>query len=375
MKKFLLLCAAAFLSTAASAQTYRLDSIYSSLGNDETIFGYDTDGRFNRVERHDYTGLVYYDSLLYNSNGQIETDYCYQGREDGEGFMLVSKCCYGYDDNGNMIWRDNYNSGGSETLTQSAHLVYTYDDQNHLEKCSEYWADDLENPFAIMAYTYNEAGQLESVAEKYADFFNPSDIEETFRTVYEYDGLGQLVSAKGYNVNYGDLSLANEKQYDYDDQGNVTEDRIESNGNVVSKNQYQYDLTVDAADIYYPVSNEYNIGRTFGLKNKLLSTDVYVNNGDGLTYGYTLTYVFGHPGTSDIKQVAGPLAFVDAGAKTLRVVGGANSVVSVYNQGGQLVLNVSGRDRVDLSSLPSGLYVAHVRSVGAPAASYKFILK
>ena len=62
-KTLLLLGAAALFSSAASAQSTRLASIYSNDEYEFTLFGYDDQGRFNRVERHDYNGSIYYDSL------------------------------------------------------------------------------------------------------------------------------------------------------------------------------------------------------------------------------------------------------------------------------------------------------------------------
>lgn len=153
-KTLLLLGAAALFSSAASAQSTRLASIYSNDEYEFTLFGYDDQGRFNRVERHDYNGSIYYDSLVFNDKSQIEVDYAFQNRDNDEGYKLMAKCTYGYDKNGNVEWRDNYNSFGSDELSQSAHIVYTYDAKNRMTRQAQYWANDYENPFAIITYTY-----------------------------------------------------------------------------------------------------------------------------------------------------------------------------------------------------------------------------
>ena len=186
-KTLLLLGAAALFSSAASAQSTRLASIYSNDEYEFTLFGYDDQGRFNRVERHDYNGSIYYDSLVFNDKSQIEVDYAFQNRDNDEGYKLMAKCTYGYDKNGNVEWRDNYNSFGSDGLSQSAHIVYTYDAKNRMTRQAQYWANDYENPFAIITYTYNELGQHITTVESYSDFFDPSVFTEANKNVYEYN--------------------------------------------------------------------------------------------------------------------------------------------------------------------------------------------
>ena len=206
-KTLLLLGAAALFSSAASAQSTRLASIYSNDGYEFTLFGYDDQGRFNRVERHDYNGSIYYDSLVFNDKSQIEVDYAFQNRDNDEGYKLMAKCTYGYDKNGNVEWRDNYNSFGSDELSQSAHIVYTYDAKNRMTRHAQYCANDYENPFAIITYTYNELGQHITTVESYSDFFDPSVFTEANKNVYEYNAKGQITNIKRYSVNEGRLSL------------------------------------------------------------------------------------------------------------------------------------------------------------------------
>lgn len=378
-KTLLLLGAAALFSSAASAQSTRLASIYSNDEYEFTLFGYDDQGRFNRVERHDYNGSIYYDSLVFNDKSQIEVDYAFQNRDNDEGYKLMAKCTYGYDKNGNVEWRDNYNSFGSDELSQSAHIVYTYDAKNRMTRQAQYWANDYENPFAIITYTYNELGQHITTVESYSDFFDPSVFTEANKNVYEYNAKGQITNIKRYSVNEGQYELANTEEFDYDDLGNVTEDRIVVSSRIVAKNVYRYNTSVDASDIYYPASHEYNIGRTFGVNSQLEEEDIYADADDDdvdeAIYAYTLIYHYEANDPNKVEQVTSTKAYVDANAKEIHFGGDVTCVVSIYGQDGKLVLNTSARGKADLSTLPAGMYIARVQGVGTVPSFHKFVIK
>lgn len=380
MKKLLLLFSVALLSTAtASAQSSRLKSITSSDDYIHFEYTYDDKGRFSKVYREDFGGTTYNDTLCYNAKSQIEFDITYQYFEDDDKFKLVSKCCYGYDDNGNVAWRDNYNSFGGSELSQSAHITYDYDADNHMIKQSQYWSFDLDNPFAIIEYTYNEAGQHVSTSEKYADFYNPSSFEKSGKTEYTYNDLGQLVNVKYYSIYQGETTLNNTEEYDYDELGNVKEHRSVAANHVTAKNVYRYDADVPASEVLYPVSNEYNIGLTFELNNKLTEEDVYAdaNNdgGDDVVYAYTNTYSYEPCGTADVSWVKGHAPFVDVNGKVLNLGGDSNCSVWVYGQGGKLVLSLNAHGTADLSALPAGIYIAKVKEFNGEASYHKFLIK
>ena len=82
---------------------------------------------------------------------------------------------------------------------------------------TQYWANDYENPFAIITYTYNELGQHITTVESYSDFFDPSVFTEANKNVYEYNAKGQITNVKRYSVNEGQYELANTEEFDYDD--------------------------------------------------------------------------------------------------------------------------------------------------------------
>lgn len=377
MKKNLLaLGMAAFLCSSASAQSYRLCTIASDDDIEVEHFAYDDKGRFNRVHHEDQQ-IVYYDTLAYNDKNQIEVDYAYQDRQRDGNYAITSKCCYGYDEAGNMAWRDNYNSYGGE-LTQSARITYEYA-KGHLVCQRQYWAFDLDNPFAVIDYVYNDAWQLTAHYVKYADFFDPSAFEESSKAEYEYDQQGQLVKLSFYNVDEGEYVLANTEEYDYDALGNVTEVRSRTDHGVNSRNVFHYDTSVDGSQILYPGSHEYNIGLTLGLKSKLTAQDVYIKDADDDTgepvFAYTRHYSYEPCGTSKVATLASREDWVDARAKVVHLGSDAPCTVSVYGRDGKLVLSLNARGTADLSTLPAGMYIVSVRGLGGAASHHKVVLQ
>lgn len=380
MKKSLLLAGVALLaSVSVSAQSCRLKSVTSSDDLIHLTYSYDDNGRFSRVHRDALDDITYYDTLYYNAKDQIDSDLTYQYFNDDDAYRLVSKCCYGYDDNGNVVWRDNYNLLGGTELQQSAHIVYTYDDANHMIKQAQYWAFDLNNPFTVIEYTYNEGGQLTVASERYADFATPTLLKEGCRVEYDYDQKGQMVRSYNYSIENGEASLTTSNEYDYDELGNVVEHRVVLGSSVTAKNVYRYDVSVPASEVLYPVSHEYNIGLTFGLNSKLVEEDVYAddNNDDVVqaVYVYTNTYSYETCGTSGIQQVTTPAVWVDANAKVLRLVNGGSCDVRVYGQGGTLVLSLRAKGSADLSTLPAGIYFAKVKDASGVAYYQKFLIR
>ena len=88
--------------------------------------------------------------------------------------------------------------------------------KNRMTRQAQYWANDYENPFAIITYTYNELGQHITTVESYSDFFDPSVFTEANKNVYEYNAKGQITNIKRYSVNEGQYELANTEEFDYD---------------------------------------------------------------------------------------------------------------------------------------------------------------
>lgn len=379
MKKNLLVWGmATLLSASASAQSYRLCTIASDDDVEMEKFSYDDKGRFNRLHHEDLQ-IIYYDTLVYNDKNQIETDYAYQDRYADGNYVLKSKCCYGYDEAGNVAWRDNYNTYGSGELTQSARITYEYSANQHLLCERQYWADDLQNPFAIIDYVYNDAWQLTSTCVRYADFFDPSAFEESSKTDYTYDEKGNLVKISYYNVDGGQYAFSNAEEYDYDELGNVVEYRNRSDHAVNTKNVYHYDTTVDGAQVLYPASHERNIGLTFGLNNMLTTQDVYVNadddESDEPVYAYTRHFTYEPCGTSKVASLASRMDYVDARAKVIHLDGDTPCAVSVYGKDGKLALSLDACGTADLSTLPAGVYIARVKHLGGAASHHKFIIR
>lgn len=366
-------------SVSVSAQSCRLKSVTSSDDYIHLAYSYDANGRFSRIHRDELGGTTYYDTLYYNAKDQIDSDLTYQYFNDDDAYRLVSKCCYGYDDNGNVVWRDNYNSLGGTELQQSAHIVYTYDDANHMLKQAQYWAFDLNNPFAVIEYTYNEDGQLTVASERYADFATPTLLKEECRVEYEYDQKGQMVRSCNYSIENGEASLTTSNEYDYDELGNVVEHRVVLGSSVTAKNVYRYDASVPASEVLYPVSHEYNIGLTFGLNSKLVEEDVYADDDNDdvvqAVYAYTNTYSYETCGTSGIQQATTPAVWVDANDKVLHLVNGGSCDVRVYGQGGTLVLSLRAKGSADLSTLPAGIYFAKVKDASGVAYYQKFLIR
>lgn len=378
-KALLLLGVAALLSTsAATAQSYRVKTIASDDYFESDEFLYDTQGRFIRVYHEDLSPNCYYDTIVYDNKSQIEVDYAYQDRNFDGTFTLMSKCCYGYDDQGNVVWRDNYNSFGSDELSQSAHITYEYDAQGHLIQQKQYWAGD-DNAFAVIDYEYNDAGLLIRHTESYSDFFDPGAFEEASKTELLYDANGNLIQEKSYNMNEGQYEVNNIMEYDYDERGCLVEDRLFAGGHVDSKNVYHYDTTVEGKDVLYPASHEYNIGITRGLNAKLTAQDVYVNadddDSDEAVYAYTKNFTYEPCTANSVASLAANMDCVDARAKLIRLGSDGVCSVNVYGQDGKLALSLNARGMADLSTLPAGIYIASVKRAGAAPSCHKFVIK
>jgi hypothetical protein len=214
-------------------------------------FSYEAENRFGNIEKgeryrpwsNEYDHQIKYDEKgnkieknSYNSDGSLSSRYTYKYDEKGNKIeknsynsdgSLSSKDTHKYDEKGNKIEDNTYNFGGSLRFKGT----HKYDEKGNKIEDNYYNSDgSLRSRYT---YKYDEKGNKIEGNEYYSDGSLRS------RYTYKYDEKGNKIEENEYN---SDGSLARKWTYKYDEKGNkIEENEYNSDGSLNSKNTYKYE--------------------------------------------------------------------------------------------------------------------------------------
>ena len=188
-------------------------------------FSYEAKDRFGNIEKGErkrQSSYEYDQQIKYDEKGNKIERNSYNS--DGS---LVNKWTYKYDEKGNRTEANTYNSDGSLNLK----LIFKYDEKGNITELNGYISDG--SLVRKDAYKYDEKGN--KIEHKNYD----SDGSLYFKYTHKYDEKGNEIEYNGYN---SDGSLDSKWTYKYDEKGNVIEmNEYNSDGSLGRKNSYKYD--------------------------------------------------------------------------------------------------------------------------------------
>ena len=140
---------------------------------------------------------------------------------------LFGKSTYKYDEKGNEIECNSYDSDGS-LRTKS---TYKYDEKGNEIECNSYDSDGSLRTKST--YNYDEKGNM------IEDKWNSYDSDSSFtKATYKYDEKGKRIECNSYD---SDGSLSLKATFNYDEKGNIIEiNAYDSDGSLFSKSTYKY---------------------------------------------------------------------------------------------------------------------------------------
>ncbi|RGD40944.1 hypothetical protein DW159_02790 [Coprococcus sp. AM14-16] len=198
--------------------------------------------RISKIFSYDENDVMYMTTLFeYDDNGNlILKDNLVSGENEGERYTE-----YEYDDNGNCISETSYLAGDENRPC----MIYEYDSQNR--KIKEY---DSNYPDVYTAYEYDDNDNV--VKETYCKE-NGNKID--FWTDYSYDAQQNLIQSdfflsKSYSDGNGEFYDSTITYYLYDENGNEIKKEstvYDENGNMTSTS-----LVVSEYDGYNNVTNK-----------------------------------------------------------------------------------------------------------------------
>lgn len=382
MKKILLFSFAIATALSTYAQKERLLSINANDGEESDSFFYNEQGLLDyRYHEESWVdGFTFKDCCTYNDKGQLVTLKTYQDvYGDPNNMVLVCKLEYAYNDNGQLITRDNYNTFDLINLEHSARITYEYNEEGKKVKETTYWASNLSKEFMHIDYEYDLMGRLSKAVEYQRDLYY-----NTFPCIgyqaYSYNNKGLLANSCYYAVDeYENEYLNSVTQYSYVGNDLVMTELKASNGDIHSRLEFEYDMTVPATDVYLPKTHEFEIESSFNIAHKRLLEKVWMMNDYANTLEYTHDRVYNYEdnpcGIQSIVANDSNHLIYDANARSLHLNGNTTVEVRVVDMQGQQVLKTTACGQVDLSNLPTGSYVVSTRALGQPLNSTKLFVK
>lgn len=371
MKKFLLFSFAFAAVLSVSAQKERLVQINASDGEEVDTFHYLPDGNLD-YRFHEETwvdGFTFKDCCTYNDKGQLVTLETYQDvYGEPDNMVKVCKLEYTYNENGQLATRDNYNTFDLINLEHSARITYEYNDEGQKVKETTYWASNLSKEFMHIDYEYDLTGRLTKAVEYQRDLYY-----NTFPCIgylaYTYNNKGLLASSAYYAVDEYENEYVNSvTEYSYIGSDLVMTEQKSGSGEVHSRLEFEYDLTVPASDVCLPKTHEFQIESSFNIAHKRLLEKVWMMNDYANTLEYTHDRIYTYEDNPEgiqslLLNEPGRMTY-NADARSLHVDGHGSVDVRIVNMQGQQVLATTVGGNIDLSHLPSGNYIVTARCMG-----------
>jgi YD repeat-containing protein len=172
--------------------------------------------RYNNVYS-DETSTYTYDDLGRRTSMTVKSAYTYEGETE----TAENRTEYVYDVWGNLVKETDTGSGDYVSVT-----TYAYDDQANLIRREQQYNGGS----SVDTYVYDEKGNL--VKETSEDSYGWS-----YSTLYAYDDQGNMIRQQGLNGE-GDVNYTEEYQYR---NGLVTKVLYQSAGDYVTETDYEYD--------------------------------------------------------------------------------------------------------------------------------------
>lgn len=354
---------------------YRLTGRVASDDFEEQLFYYDGYGRVVAVHESNGFGDQIIDSVTYDAAGcAVRVDGWQMINSEWKNVYYV---CYAYNSDNQVIQRTNFNNFGAEGFVQGGVYDYVYED-GKLVSHTMYFGD-YDDLYEECYYSYDAAGKL--LQEVYLQGF--STLDSTIKIDYTYNEAGLLASKNLYYYYYG-WDLEEFDEYLYDDHGNCIEHNIyEASGNYKDRRLYEYNTDVSATQIHTP----YNVPELY-LPEAL--SDVHQRT---LEHWYTLDadhvlqyicdyeYVYNHTAVGiSQNEIANEVSvYPNPTQSSLQVVVSENRIAEnavIYDFQGRICMQVqlnAGECSVDVSDLPSGIYLLKVTLDNGSHSSQKFI--
>ena len=191
-------------------------------------YEYDSEDRLIKEVKTDGDDKqVYCETTTYDENGNILE---FNGEGDGPGYDTRHIETYTYDDHGNLLTKD---------------LLDDDNDPNHDEYTYEYNADGTKaseiqkkgsGDYVELTYEYNADGTVAVMHSSDNAPVGNKMIETT--TKYEYDANKNMIKSITYNDKGEEKEI---QEYEYDEMGNVTRDRIEYVNDYFILKTFEYD--------------------------------------------------------------------------------------------------------------------------------------
>ncbi|MCQ2329666.1 MAG: hypothetical protein MJZ93_03810 [Paludibacteraceae bacterium] len=279
MKKFLLsiICMLAIGQVSAELQ-HKLVRCKDNYGIDVTEFIYDQNHRLIAIHVADAEGEEYYDSLKYDSHGNVIKDCEWQWLRGS--FMFVNYVDYTYDEQNRITSRKNYNLIG-DNFELGGIYTYSYDAQGH------HVLTELEMggvKIQKIEYTY-ENNLLKEETWYYKEQLQ---FEPTERITYTYDANSRLLRKLDEMYEDGIYTTYRRHEYTYDENDNCTS-HIAYDGSdfVAEKRLYSYsDMLLSETLMPYSPEELMRPADTSGNTNVYYSEEYWA-----LDANYTLQHI------------------------------------------------------------------------------------